>query len=56
LHTKNETGTKIRDTFLTIIHTAKKLGVNFFDYLVDKISGKEVMPSLSDLILNYIPP
>lgn len=56
LHTKNEDGTKARDVFLTFIHTAKKLGVNFFDYLVDRISGSFVLPSLAELILKYIPP
>ena len=28
LHTKSEEGAKARDTFMTIVETAKKLGVN----------------------------
>jgi hypothetical protein len=38
------------DTFQTLLGTAKKLGVNFFDYLRDRIGGAHKMPSLSDLI------
>ena len=30
--------------------TAKKLGVNFFHYLRDRIGGARQMPSLADLI------
>lgn len=50
LHTKTEEGLKVRDTFLSIIQTAKKLGVNIYDYLFDRISQKNMLPSLADLI------
>ena len=52
LHTKNKEGTKARDVFLSMINTAKKLGVNFYDYLVDRLSNKFELPSLVELILN----
>lgn len=50
LQTKNEKGTRAKDTFATIVQTAKKLQVNIFDYIYDRISGSFEMPSLADLI------
>ena len=38
------------DTFQTLLGTAKKLGVNFFHYLRDRIGGASQMPSLAGLI------
>jgi len=56
-HTVSEVGTEVRDTFFTLIFTAKKLGIIFREYLFDKISGENLAPSLSDLIIaNTIPP
>ena len=43
-------GAKAWDTFQTLLGTAKKLGVNFFYYLRDRIGGARQMPSLADLI------
>jgi hypothetical protein len=34
--TRSEQGTKIKDTFMTINQTAKKLGVNFYDFGLSK--------------------
>ena len=50
LQTKNIKGTKSKDTLMTVIETAKKLGVNTFKYIYDRLSGKHEMPSLADLI------
>lgn len=50
LQTKNEIGTKARDVFLSVFETAKKLGVNIYDYLVDRLSHKYELPALADLI------
>ena len=50
LHTISDAGTKAKDAFLTITQTAKKLGVNAFQYINDRVSGKLSMPALSDLI------
>jgi regulator of replication initiation timing len=50
LQTKNENGTEAKDTFMTLIETAKKLGVNTFRYLFDRVSKKYEMPSLANLI------
>jgi hypothetical protein len=43
-------GAQAWDTFQTLLGTARKLGVNFFRYLRDRISGARQMPSLADLI------
>lgn len=49
-HTMNEEGTQAKDTFMTIVQTAKKLSVNTFQYLLDRLSKKFNMPSLASLI------
>jgi hypothetical protein len=51
LQTKNEKGTNAKDTFATLIKTARKLKVNVFEYVKDRISEIFLMPSLADLIL-----
>jgi hypothetical protein len=48
--TRSEAGTKIKDTFMTVNQTAKKLGVSFYDYVYDRVSGECKLPSLADLI------
>jgi len=50
LHTMSIAGTKIKDTLATITITAKKLGVNAFEYLFDKITKADKMTSLAELI------
>ena len=50
LHTKSKDGTKVKDTFMTITQTAKKLGVNVYDYIHDRVSGGFQLPSLADLV------
>lgn len=51
LQTRTLEGTRVQDTFLTIVETAKKLKVNIYDYILDRISQTYSMPSLADLIL-----
>ena len=50
LQTRTAEGTKAKDTFLTIIQTAKKLNVNAYDYISDRISKKYELPSLAEII------
>jgi hypothetical protein len=50
LHTKSEAGTKAKDTFMSIVQTAKKLGVRAYEYIHDRVSGKFELPSLAQLI------
>lgn len=48
--TRCDDGTKAWDTFLSLAETAKKLGINFFNYIYDRISGNFEMPSLAQII------
>jgi len=48
--TRTIDGTKAWDTFMSISATAKKLGINFYHYLSDRISGAFEMPSMAELI------
>jgi hypothetical protein len=43
-------GTRAWDTFATLSETAKKLGVSFYRYLHDRISGDNQIPPLADLV------
>jgi len=47
---RSEKGIQGWDTLQTLIGTAKKLGVNCFQYIRDRISGARQMPALADLI------
>src|SRR5260370_41828124 len=43
-------GAQVWNAMETLIGTAKKLGVNIFHYLRDRVSGARAMPSLAELI------
>ena len=43
-------GAKAWDTFMSLGATARKLGVNFYHYLHDRISGAHQIPPLSEII------
>jgi len=47
---RSEQGAKAWDTMETLLGTAKKLGVNFYHYIVDRVSGAKKMISLAELI------
>lgn len=49
-HTMSPEGTESKDTFMTILQTAKKQAVNFYHYVGDRIKKKYEMPSLASLI------
>lgn len=51
-HTRNPRGTATKDTFMSIISTARQLCVNAVDYIIDRISGAMKMPSLAQVIEN----
>tara|TARA_B110000503_G_scaffold64772_1_gene101965 strand:- start:415 stop:654 length:240 start_codon:yes stop_codon:yes gene_type:complete len=40
LSCSKENGTKTKDTFTTIVQTTRKLGVNIYHYIYDRISKK----------------
>jgi len=48
--TRTILGTNAWDTFMSISATAKKLGINFYDYICDRISVACQMPSMAELI------
>ena len=48
--TRTEDGRKAWDTFLTLAATAKKLGINFFRYVYDRVSGAYQMPHMAEVI------
>lgn len=49
--TRSKAGTAAWENYMTILETCKKQGVNFFEYIMDILSGKRTMPRLADLIL-----
>lgn len=48
--TRSNDGTKAWDTFMSLSATTKKLGINFYNYLYDRISEAFQIPSLADII------
>lgn len=50
LQTRTQKGTQAKDVFFTIIQTAKKLGVNAYEYIMDRITRKFTMPPLHILV------
>lgn len=44
-------GTRAWDVGLTLVATAKKLGVNIYQYIQDRLSGRKQLLSLADLIV-----
>jgi len=43
-------GVQAWDTFMSLVATTRKLGVNFHDYILDRIMGASCIPPLPDLI------
>jgi len=50
LHTIVPDGTRANDTVLSIVETCKKLGINCYDYFLDRISRLSLIPPLADMI------
>ncbi len=44
-------GTRAWDTFMSLAGTTRKLGVNFYRYIQDRISGANQIPQLASIIL-----
>jgi hypothetical protein len=49
--TRSETGRKVRDTFLSLKQTCRKLGINFMAFLEDRVQGLYKIPRLAIIIL-----
>jgi Transposase IS66 family len=54
--TKTEKGTQAKDVFFTIIQTCKKLGINSYHYLMDRITKKFDMTPLHQVVANFYQP
>ena len=48
--TRSQAGRKCRDTFASLKQTCRKLGISFWQYLSDRIQGRNEIPDLSELI------
>jgi hypothetical protein len=51
--TRSDLGRRCRDTFASLKKTCRKLGVSFWRYLQDRISGSHTVPSLAELIAQH---
>jgi hypothetical protein len=49
--TRSELGRRCRDTFTSLKKTCRKLGVSFWEYLLDRCSKTHNIPPLQDIIL-----
>lgn len=48
--TRSDSGRRCRDTFSSLKKTCRKLGVRFWEYLKDRVSGGNLIPWLPDLM------
>ncbi len=48
--TRSDEGRRCRDTFASLKKTCRKLGVSFWEYLTDRVGGKNLIPTLGQLI------
>ena len=48
--TRSESGRRARDTFASLKKTCRRLGVNFWAYLQDRLRGRGRIPPLAELI------
>lgn len=48
--TRSDLGRRCRDTFASLKKTCRKLGVGFWEYLKDRLSGTDSIPWLPDLM------
>ena len=48
--TRSDAGRRCRDTFTSLKKTCRKLGISFWQYLSDRIAGKNSIPPLPQLV------
>ncbi|HFA52115.1 MAG TPA: hypothetical protein ENJ95_24120 [Bacteroidetes bacterium] len=56
LHTMSERGTRTQDAYMTVVHTAVKLGVSACDYIADRVSRRFNMTPLAKLVAQAYSP
>ena len=52
---RTQDGVTAWDTFMTLAATAKQLGISFYAYIYDRVSGVYALPSLADLTQQQAP-
>ena len=50
--TRSEDGKRCRDTFMSLKKRCRKLGISFYDYLHDRLSGMNSIPQLHEIMKN----
>ncbi len=48
--TRSENGRKARDTFLSLKKTCRKLNISFWEFLLDRLKLKNLIPPLSQVM------
>ena len=48
--TRSDTGKKCRDTFASLKKTCRKHGISFWNYLIDRTSGSNLIPSMAEIL------
>jgi hypothetical protein len=48
--TRSDLGRRCRDTFLSLKKTCRKLGLSFWQFLADRLTGAAAIPPLADLL------
>ena len=48
--TRSDTGRKCRDTFASLKKTCRKHGISFWNYLIDRTSGSNLIPSMAEIL------
>jgi hypothetical protein len=54
--TRSDAGRHCRDTFTSLKKTCRKLGVSFWEYLLDRVRGTGAIPPLAELIARHAQP
>jgi regulator of replication initiation timing len=50
LQTKTDEGTKAKDTMMSLVETCKKFGISAYEFIYDRVSGENKIPSLAEMI------
>src|SRR5260370_42607987 len=53
--TRSDAGRRCRDTFASLKKTCRCLGVNFWEYVQDRVRGQGQVPQLAELVLRRAP-
>lgn len=53
--TRSNSGRKCRDTFISLKKTCRKLGVSFWKYLNDRITGQNSIPKIAKIMMQRAP-